>query len=132
LALVQELARLHGGRVRAESVYGQGSTFTVSVPLGKVQLSAEHVGGVRTQASTATTASAYVEEAVRWLPEDANERQALSLPLERQLGLTLGGFRTKTSLRNRPRIVLAADMRAYIRSLLSEEYEVTHPVRSKV
>ena len=128
LALVQELARLHSGRVWVESVYGQGSTFTVSVPLGKGHLPAEHVGGVRTQASTATRASAYVEEAVRWLPEDAGERQGLSLPRERQLGLTLGGFRTKTSLKNRPRIVLAddnADMRAYIRSLLSEEYEVT-------
>ena len=35
LALVQELAKLHGGSVRVESVAGEGSTFIVSVPLGK-------------------------------------------------------------------------------------------------
>src|SRR4051812_43140932 len=35
LALVQELARLHGGTAGVESVYGDGSTFTVAIPLGK-------------------------------------------------------------------------------------------------
>ena len=34
LALVQELVKLHGGSVRAESTCGRGSTFTVSVPMG--------------------------------------------------------------------------------------------------
>ena len=33
LALVQELVRLHGGSIRAESVCGRGSNFVVSVPL---------------------------------------------------------------------------------------------------
>ncbi|MCM2357393.1 MAG: ATP-binding protein [Geobacteraceae bacterium] len=32
LALVREIARIHGGRVRAESTVGKGSTFYVSLP----------------------------------------------------------------------------------------------------
>jgi PAS domain S-box-containing protein len=38
LALVQELARLHGGIVTVESEYGKGSTFRVSIPAGKSHL----------------------------------------------------------------------------------------------
>src|SRR5262249_43256295 len=34
LALVQELAKLHSGTVKAESVLGEGSTFRVEIPLG--------------------------------------------------------------------------------------------------
>jgi signal transduction histidine kinase len=35
LALVQELARLHGGTIEVTSAPGQGSCFTVSIPVGK-------------------------------------------------------------------------------------------------
>ena len=35
LALVQELTRLHGGRVEVESDFGRGSAFTVRIPLGR-------------------------------------------------------------------------------------------------
>ena len=43
LALVQELARLHGGSVRVESAVGAGSTFTVTIPRGKEHLPAERI-----------------------------------------------------------------------------------------
>ena len=35
LALVQELASLHGGSIRVESTIGKGSTFVVSIPKGR-------------------------------------------------------------------------------------------------
>ena len=38
LALVQELVRLHGGSIRAESAEGTGTTFAVSIPFGKATL----------------------------------------------------------------------------------------------
>src|SRR6476660_2866438 len=38
LALVQELARLHGGNVTVESKFGQGSTLRVKIPAGSAHL----------------------------------------------------------------------------------------------
>ena len=43
LALVQELVRLHGGSVRAESEPGRGTLLAVSVPFGTAHLPAERV-----------------------------------------------------------------------------------------
>jgi signal transduction histidine kinase len=51
LALVQELAKLHGGTARVESEVGRGSTFTVSIPLGKAHLPADRIGGPHARAS---------------------------------------------------------------------------------
>ena len=48
LALVQDLARLHGGNVAVESEYGKGSTFRVRVPTGANHLPQQQIGGVRT------------------------------------------------------------------------------------
>jgi signal transduction histidine kinase len=44
LALVQELANLHGGNVQVESELNRGTTFTVSIPLGKSHLPTERIG----------------------------------------------------------------------------------------
>ena len=43
LALVRELARLHGGKVDVTSSLGTGSTFTVTLPLGKDHLPADRI-----------------------------------------------------------------------------------------
>jgi hypothetical protein len=69
LALVQELVRLHGGAIRAESAVDRGSTFTVRIPTGTAHLPPDRIGGSRTRASTALGAGPYVEEALRWLPD---------------------------------------------------------------
>ena len=66
LALVRELVELHGGSVSAESAAGQGTTFTIWLPLGSEHLPPEQVDHVTAGVNTAEIALAYTEEAGRW------------------------------------------------------------------
>ncbi|MGH9337762.1 MAG: GAF domain-containing sensor histidine kinase, partial [Vicinamibacteria bacterium] len=70
LSLVQELVKLHGGSVSVESVEGGGSTFNVSIPIGSAHLPKERIGSGRTLDSTMLKAPVFVEEALRWLPDE--------------------------------------------------------------
>ena len=128
LALVQELARLHGGSVRVESALGRGSTFTVELPFGSTHLPAERIGAAREIPATGLVARPYVEEALRWLPESEGGGAA---------GIahwTAEGVDVNAPARwedrpgeARPRVLLAddnADMREYVRRLLAQRYEV--------
>ena len=49
LSLVQELSELHGGQVTVQSAYGEGTTFTIELPLGASHLPAEQVVEQRLQ-----------------------------------------------------------------------------------
>ncbi|MHB9105570.1 MAG: ATP-binding protein [Armatimonadota bacterium] len=123
LALVLELAKLHGGSVRAESQLGEGSTFVVSIPRGKAHLPAEQIGRVRTLASTAVGAEPFVEEALRWLPENITEEMAL-VPRQDLLPVPCPAVEGEAG---RPRLLIAddnADMRQYLARLLAERYIV--------
>lgn len=138
LALVQELAQLHGGTIRAESVEGVGTAFVVTLPVGAAHLPPERLQAPSTLPSTALGAAAYVEEAGRWLPEPSSAWSTAPepLPVESELApapLTPTDHRTSREASSersttRPaRIVLAddnADMREYLRRLLSEQYSV--------
>jgi signal transduction histidine kinase len=74
LALVQEMVKLHGGSVRVQSTYRQGSTFTVSIPLGNDHLPADSIGTSRTLPSRSGTPQAYVQEALACLPQPASAK----------------------------------------------------------
>jgi signal transduction histidine kinase/response regulator RpfG family c-di-GMP phosphodiesterase len=122
LALVQELVKLHGGTISAESQLGHGTTFRVAVPLGSAHLPAARIKVPRALSSTAIGARAFVEEALRWIP-DADV--SADLPV-------LGGDSPRVIAdRFAPtagaRVLVAddnADMRAYLRDLLSPAYAV--------
>ncbi|NEO31094.1 MAG: response regulator [Symploca sp. SIO3C6] len=49
LALVKELVELHGGQVSVESVYSQGTTFTILLPTGASHLPPEQVLQIPTE-----------------------------------------------------------------------------------
>jgi signal transduction histidine kinase len=110
LALVSELAKLHGGSVAVASRLGQGSTFGVSLPFGAAHLPPDRLNASRSLASTALHAAPYVEGALRWLPA-AEDKGADVSP-----ALSIAG-----------KVLVAddnADMRDYIRRLLESQYEV--------
>jgi signal transduction histidine kinase/DNA-binding response OmpR family regulator len=121
LALVQDLTKLHGGAVRSESTLGQGSTFTVSVPLGTAHLPPDRLKAARTQVSTALGAQPYIDEALRWLSGAAPELPAGEIEHE---FVSEPPAAAKDS--ERSRILIAednADMRAYLRRLLEPHYD---------
>lgn len=49
LALVKKLVELHGGHVEVDSIYGQGSTFKIRLPVGKDHLPPEQVTDTRAE-----------------------------------------------------------------------------------
>ena len=69
LALVQELARQHGGFVRVESIVGKGSTFVVAIPTGREHLPKDRVSSGGDLAAIETAAAPYLLEARHWATE---------------------------------------------------------------
>ncbi|MBD2245027.1 response regulator [Nostoc sp. FACHB-888] len=119
LSLVQELVQMHGGTVQVTSILGAGSCFTVSIPTGSAHLSPDRISAPRTLASTALGATPYLEEALRWLPEEEGETRGV---LQQNSPCPLVPVSSSY-----PRILLAddnADMRDYVKRLLSQQYEV--------
>jgi signal transduction histidine kinase/DNA-binding NarL/FixJ family response regulator len=111
LALVQELVKLHGGEIGAESAAERGTCFTVLIPFGT--LPSERIGAEKVLAPTSVRAEAYVEEALRWLPGDPTLPSGVAFAAEDPTGASLpAGARVLIADDN-------ADMRAYIRRLLA-------------
>ncbi|CCE01462.1 putative sensor histidine kinase with multiple PAS and a response regulator receiver domain (modular protein) [Bradyrhizobium sp. STM 3809] len=120
LALVQELVKLHGGEITAESEFGRGSTFTVRIPLGTAHLPAGQVASSRGEGPAGRRAQAYIDEALGWMSGDVS----LDLPPPSSPD-DIGLQHVTRSVRDR--VVLAddnSDMRDYVRRLLGDEYEV--------
>jgi len=132
LALVQELARLHGGTATVTSEVGKGSTFTVTILRGKSHLPAHNIRGDRTLDSTALGAAPFLEEALRSLPESYTSTETLlqfrTEPLE-DLYRSNKPEPKSSELDNssKPKILVVddnADMRDYLKRLLAAEYQV--------
>jgi PAS domain S-box-containing protein len=132
LALVQELVRMHDGTIEAESVFGQGAVFRVRLPLGARHLHKDRIDGSRSLQSTAVAASAFVEEAARWLPDSvaappAPQRAAGNPPAVISVPPQFSQEAAPDAPHTRQRVLVVddnADMREYIGRILSDAYHV--------
>lgn len=136
LALVHELVKIHGGTVSVDSVAGEGSTFRVTVPFGTAHLDPGRIGKVAELASTGVMPSAFIEEALGWLPDEAIENRRAravdsSMPIKGEPRVPDPAGREP--LDNEPegtgkaRILWAddnADMRGYVARLLDDRFDV--------
>jgi signal transduction histidine kinase len=116
LALVQELVAQHGGTVAVESVHGQGSVFTVTVPKGSSHLPVDRLAPGGAAVLSSLPSGNYNVQVKRWLPADEGDPAPHAAPLP-----------GPESVVARQRILLAddnADMRAYVARLLGERYAV--------
>jgi PAS domain S-box-containing protein len=108
LALVHDLVKLHGGDISVHSDPGRGSSFQVTVPLGKAHLSADQLQRSPPNRRIAFRAGSFVDEAEHW-----NSAPGVPEP--------------STSAATMPRIIVAddnADMRGYVSRLLRGRYQV--------
>jgi PAS domain S-box-containing protein len=121
LALVQELARLHGGGVTVTSEEGRGTSFTVTIRTGTSHLPSERIKAGRRLASTRDGALPYVEEALRWLPTtDASTAPGPASPRGTVTSVV-------TPSKTTGRVLIAddnADMREYLGRILGQHYRV--------
>lgn len=124
LALVQELVKLHGGSIEVTSTLGAGTSFRVRIPFGTAHIPPERIKASLALVSTAIASQAYVQEALRWLPDAADNgtsklvalTDAHSANQDARFASTFGA-----------RVLLAddnSDMRTYVRQLLSPLYHV--------
>lgn len=115
LALVQELAKQHGGMIKVESEPGKGSTFTVSIPRGSTHLLAEQITAGDNLTLTRATATSSLDES-QWVSGKSNGKPGY-----------VANYVVPKSDEKRARLLVAddnGDMREYLVRLLSPHWEV--------
>ena len=115
LALVSELVKQLGGSIAVESTLGEGSAFIVSVPFGTAHMPQGAIAPRSDLPGASSRADAYVQEALRWLPDATHASESVAPAAADDLG------DDREAPGTGERILLAddnADMREYIRRLL--------------
>ncbi len=126
LALVDELVRQHGATIHVASQIDVGTTVSVRLPFGRSHLPDARVSETCARNDPRSVAAAFVEEALRWLPEEP--QAPADDPMPRTSGsLCSQRVGTLSAGQARRRILLAddnADMRDYVMRLLRPDYDI--------
>ncbi|HTU60082.1 MAG TPA: response regulator, partial [Polyangiales bacterium] len=115
LALVHELAKLHGGSTAVDSALGVGSTFTVTLPQRLSHAPDPPQSASRMHTAISSAAAPFVEEALRWLPADQKAAARIDDAL------------SASTTAQQARILLAddnGDMREYLEWHLARHWRV--------
>ncbi|MFE4108047.1 response regulator [Almyronema epifaneia] len=109
LAIAKELVDLHGGDITVSSQYGQGTTFTVWLPLGKAHLPSQHITETRAD----------------FIPQRATVELAdiEGLQTSEDLICDLAATEAAKAVRGQPQILVVddhPDLRAYVTSILRQ------------
>jgi signal transduction histidine kinase/DNA-binding response OmpR family regulator len=118
LALILELVKLHGGTIQADSTLNRGTTFRVRIPFGATHLPADRLRATPALPSTSIHADAFVQEAMRWLPDQVGTDKPED---------DVSDLVETPGLRSGHRVLVAddnADMREYVRRLLGGRCDV--------
>lgn len=108
LSLIKELVKQHGGNISATSIEGKGTTFKVTIPLGKEHLPIDQMVE-NTSIQDDIISNYFVEEAERFLSDKTANTE------------------TTETLEKKPTVLIVEDnldMRDYISKLLEKEYKV--------
>jgi CheY-like chemotaxis protein len=146
LALTQELVKLHGGKMEVESTFGQGTIFTVFIPVGnshlpQTQISVDNpLDAKRDDPIERIYGESIVEEAQRWGAREPLFDVEDTAPTPVDLGVTatastaseLSDVALQTHIwvppSSRGCTILVADdnedMRRFVKGVLSQSYEV--------
>jgi signal transduction histidine kinase len=139
LSLVQELVKLHGGRIDARSELGRGTSMTVRIPRGSAHLDANRIVAPRALTSSRLGAlHPFVEEALGWLPDKlklvatseaaAGVSSGISAGLDGSCAEPLSHSNTDAEHEPLADILVVddnADMRAYLCRLLAQKWRTS-------
>lgn len=114
LAMVYELVRLHGGMVTVNSEFGKGTSFTVTIPVGKDHLPSSQLSDIDTRKITLNA-----------LPNVEDELRMLHYPDFSEISLVQEA--ADQGNKEKEKILIAddnADMREYLMRLLGKNYQL--------
>jgi PAS domain S-box-containing protein len=126
LSLVKELVHLHSGTIKVKSENGKGSSFTVTIPVGKEHVSQEQLTSLKREVEDAISNS-YTMEAGSLLASEnepsSSSEETEEIMTDQLTSIALNGkSHTKIST-----VLIAddnADMRNYLQTLLQKTYHV--------